>query len=311
MIKFSKKELDLISSKCGKEYVQRYEGILKREADSIVKVVNTGMVSSGKSSLFNVLVDYVESEHFPTGAARTTTIADYFDYKNISFIDTPGIDVRSEDDALAFSTIMEADLIMIMHNIKTGPINRSEAEWIENIVKRMKDTEMCKSRLMFVCTWKDTREKDEDYLDIIKDVKQQLFDIIKVDIPFFEVSVKKYMNGVIKEKESLKNNSGIIQLKQYLENYAVEYLKKKSEMNEEEMEILVSEIRERLFDEKNLYNKQIQQIQDRVRGNYRIRRNTWEKIYQTFEVKKNQLSTLEKEYENDFVPKIFRPWTNF
>ena len=44
-------ELAVISKYCGNDYVQRYRAILKKNADgNMVRVVNTGMVSSGKSS---------------------------------------------------------------------------------------------------------------------------------------------------------------------------------------------------------------------------------------------------------------------
>ena len=51
----------------------------------------------------NALTDHVDEERFPTGAARTTTIADEYEYgDNILFVDTPGIDVTAADDATAF-----------------------------------------------------------------------------------------------------------------------------------------------------------------------------------------------------------------
>lgn len=296
MVKFSEKERKVITEICGKEYVQRYEGLLKREGEQVVKIVNTGMVSSGKSSLFNVLVDSVEKEYFPTGAARTTTVADYFDYKNISFVDTPGIDVRSEDDALAFSTIMEADLILMVHNIRTGSINRSESEWLEKIVKKMNDTEMCKARLLFVCTWKDTREKDADYSQILDDVQQQVFGIVGTEIPFFDVSVKKYMTGVVKEKEALKKSSGIIALKRYLETYAAQYLEKKAQINEEEMNYLASQMRSQLLIRQDSCNKQLAKIRADIGEKSNVRRKAWWQVYDLFAAKKGQLATLEKEY---------------
>ena len=298
MVKLTEKELKIIHEKCGSNFAQRYRGIIKRTNDKVVKIVNTGMVSSGKSSLFNILIDSTEEEHFPTGAARTTTVADYFDYKNISFIDTPGIDVRNEDDDLAFRTIMEADLILMVHNIRTGPINRSEAEWLENIVKRMNGIEMCQARLIFVCTWKDTREKDADYFDIIADVKQQVFDIVGAEIPFFEVSVKKYMTGVEKQKDILKTLSGVLELKQYLEDYAVKYIETKEKMNQEELEVLLLEIASILNEKKKLSDNQINQIRKNVLEKYKSRRSTWNQIYELFSFKRQQLSDLEKEYNS-------------
>ncbi len=111
-MKLSQQDLKSIEKYCGEEYAKRCRALIERQKNDKVRIVNTGMVSSGKSSLYNALIDS-GGEYFPTGAARTTTRADYFDCGPISYVDTPGIDVRSEDDALAFDTIMEADLSLI------------------------------------------------------------------------------------------------------------------------------------------------------------------------------------------------------
>lgn len=298
MIKLTDKDLKAIERYCGYDYVQRYRGILKRNSDNIVRVVNTGMVSSGKSSLFNILIDSTEEERFPTGAARTTKLADYYDYKNISFIDTPGIDVRNEDDALAFSTIMESDIIIMVHNIRTGPINRSEAEWLDKIVAGMKDAEMCKSRLIFVCTWKDTRQKDEDYQDIISDVKNMVFDIVGTEIPFFDVSVKKYLNGVSKNKQVLVESSGIPELRDYLEKYAVSYLETKQNIDRVQLFLLLEKIKAILEKEKTVKNQEVLKIKNRVKERYKFKHSAWKQVFQYFLSSRRQLSSLENELKN-------------
>lgn len=288
MIKLSQKEVADIAKYCGQEYSTRYLGIQNRADEQIVKIVNTGMVSSGKSSLYNVLIDSIDEEHFPTGAARTTTMSSYYDVKNISYIDTPGIDVRSEDDALAFSTIMEADIIMMIHNINTGPLVRSEAEWLEQIVRKMSSIEACKARLLFVCTWKDTVEKDDDYQDIIADVKNAVFEIVGTEIPFFEVSVKKYLDGKKKDKQVLVNKSGITELKSYLEKYANEYLQKKNELDEAELIELLTEVRDILANTKYDKDKEIKKISDRIKQTAKSKRNTWRDIFTYFSSKRRQ-----------------------
>ncbi|MDD6169493.1 MAG: 50S ribosome-binding GTPase [Lachnospiraceae bacterium] len=288
MINLSEKEVSDIAKYCGQEYATRYLGIKARADEQIVKIVNTGMVSSGKSSLYNVLIDSIESEHFPTGAARTTTMSSYYDVKNISYIDTPGIDVRAEDDSLAFNTVMEADIIMMIHNINMGPLVRSEMEWLERIVEKMSSIEACKSRLIFVCTWKDTIEKDDDYQDIIVDVKNAVFNIVGAEIPFFEVSVKKYLDGVKKNKEVLAQNSGIYELKSYLEQYADEYLQKKNELDRAELMKLFTTIRYILSDKKDGKNKEIQKIANRVKETAKSKRGTWKEIFAYFSSKRRQ-----------------------
>ena len=155
-MKLSQQDLKSIEKYCGEEYAKRCRAFIERQKNDKVRIVNTGMVSSGKSSLYNALIDS-GGEYFPTGAARTTTRADYFDCGPISYVDTPGIDVRSEDDALAFDTIMEADRILMVHNIRTGPLNRSEAAWLERIARGMEDSGG--GRLVFALSWIDTRER--------------------------------------------------------------------------------------------------------------------------------------------------------
>lgn len=293
----SQKELKTIEYFCGDDYAKRLRAIQKKQKDNTVKIVNTGMVSSGKSSLYNTLINSNE-EYFPTGAARTTTKANYFDYNNISYVDTPGIDVRSEDDALAFSTIIECDIIIMIHNIRTGPLNRSEVDWLKQITKGMSSIEMCKSRIIFVASWKDTREKEDGYTELIENLKKQVFEIIGTKIPFFEVSVKKYQQGVAKGKDILIKNSGVQELKNYIEKYAAEYLEKKKAINNEEYETIIKEIKTILKNERDKKMKETQKIFNRVRESQNSRKSAWKQVYEYFLMQRQKLTDLESELRN-------------
>lgn len=307
MKKLSQKDLAAIETFCGEDYAKRCRAIQERQKDNIVRIVNTGMVSSGKSSLYNTLINSNE-EYFPTGAARTTIKADYFDYNNISYIDTPGIDVRSEDDALAFNMVIESDIIMMIHNIRTGPLNRSEAEWLECIAKRMNSIEMCKSRIIFVISWKDTREKETDYRDLVEAVKKQVFEIVGTEIPFFEISVKKYQQGMEKDKEILVKGSGVEELKEYLEGYAQDYLKRKKKIDNEEYTALIQEIKTILQNECDNRKNEVQKIYYRVCNNHKSRKSAWKQVYDYFSMKRRQLTDLETELndiENELTDSIF------
>lgn len=297
MDKISQKELATIKKFCGEVYSKRLSVIQNRKSDNMVRIVNTGMVSSGKSSLYNMLINSSD-EYFPTGAARTTMKADYFDYNYISYVDTPGIDVRSEDDALAFSTIIESDIILMIHNIRTGPLNRSEVEWLERITRSMNSVEMCRSRIVFVVSWKDTREKEGDYGELIGNIKRQVFDIIGGEIPFFDVSVKKYQQGMEKEKDVLMQNSGIPELKSFLEEYALSYLKKKQELDAKEQYALLKEIRGILQDTRVSKTREMQIRSDNVRSGYRSKMNAWKHVYDFFSSQRHKLTDLERELRN-------------
>lgn len=293
---FSKHELKNINKYCGDSYVKRYQGIQKRLSENVIKLVNTGMVSSGKSSLFNVLVNS-EDEFFATGAARTTVSANSFIYKNIEFMDTPGIDVKTEDDKLAFDTIMEADIIMMLHNIRTGPLNRSEVDWLKMIADNIGDPEKIKKRVVFVCTWRDTRENDEDYSSIVGEVKETVFDILGAEVAFFDVSVKKYLIGMEKQKNTLIEKSNLLKLSEYLESYAQEYLNLKNKIALEDLESLVEEIKKGLSKEKLDFEKEIEQNRNRIVKNYRLRYDAWKTVFEYFSAQRKRLKELENELD--------------
>lgn len=297
MKKLTQKELNIIENICGSEYTKRIRAIQEKQKDNTVRIVNTGMVSSGKSSLYNVLINS-QDEFFPTGAARTTTKANYFDYKNISYIDTPGIDVRSEDDAVAFNTIIKSDVILMIHNVRTGPLNRSEEEWLKRLAERMSSIEACKSRLVFVISWKDTREKEEDYKDFVLNLKKKVFKIVRTEIPFFEVSVKKYQQGKEKEKDILIKNSGVLELKDYLEKYASEYIEKKKAIDREDYEVVMNQAKKALLSSRDSKMNETQKIYERIRNNQKSKKSAWTQIYNYFATQRNRLTNLENEMRN-------------
>ncbi len=305
-MKLSQRDLKSIEKYCGEEYAKRCRALIERQKNDKVRIVNTGMVSSGKSSLYNALIDS-GGEYFPTGAARTTTRADYFDCGLISYVDTPGIDVRSEDDALAFDTIMEADRILMVHNIRTGPLNRSEAAWLERIARGMEDSGG--GRLVFALSWIDTREKEEDYGELVENVKKQVFEIAGAEIPFFEVSVKKYQQGIEKDKEILVRNSGVGALKEYLEASAASYLEMKRDVDQREFAALMGEIRAILCEQRDSREKEKKAILKKACDRHKSRKSAWNVVYDYFSAQRKRLADLESELEQiDTVPLSLFLW---
>jgi tRNA U34 5-carboxymethylaminomethyl modifying GTPase MnmE/TrmE len=298
MKRLSQKDLKVIEKICGEEYARRLQALQEKQTEKLVKIVNTGMVSSGKSSLYNLLIQS-EDEFFPTGAARTTTRANYFDYNHISYIDTPGIDVRSEDDAMAFNTIIAGDIIMMIHNIRTGPLGRSEVEWLERIVQNMGSTEMCQSRMLFIISWKDTREHDDDYADLVQELKQQVFDITGTEIPVFEISSKKYQQGMQKNKQGLIDSSGVVDLKRYLEDYAEKYIEKKKCIDAQEYHLLVEETQKLLMNERKSKDSELTKIVNRTQAEAKPKRTAWEGVYEFFSIQRRKLSEMIEELNNE------------
>lgn len=288
-------DFDLIKKCCGQDVSFRFQGALRNLDGTAVKIVNTGMVSSGKSSLYNLLTDNATTERFPTGAARTTTIADAYSYKDIEYIDTPGIDVRDVDDEIAYQTVMESDIILMVHNIKTGPLTRSESDWLARIAGGMKNLEMCKHRIIFICTWKDTREHEHGYQEILEEVKKMVFDAVGTEIPFFDVSIKKYLDGIKKGKEVLCEKSGITVLKAFVEDYATQYANIKNEYVLNTYEQIAAEVRSSLEQSCNDRKRTIEKKRSETQKKFNSQRNSWNDVFNYFKSRRETLEKLKQE----------------
>ena len=291
-------DFDLIKKICGQELSFRLQGTIRNMNDSTMKIVNTGMVSSGKSSLYNLLTDHAETERFPTGAARTTTNADICTYKNMVYVDTPGIDVRDDDDDIAYHTIMESDIILMIHNIKTGPLTRSEFDWLHRIAVGMSNAEMCKHRIIFVCTWKDTREHDPDYNDIIEEVKRMTFEAVGTEIPFFDVSTKKYLDGIRKGKPILCERSGISELKTFVETSAAQYINLKKQFARDKFLQVAGEVQSSLSNSLYEQRQKVEQQEYAVKQKYTSQRNSWSGVYTYFKRQRETADKLKQELNN-------------
>ena len=288
-------DFDVIKQCCGQEMCFRLQGALRNLNGTTVKLVNTGMVSSGKSSLYNLLTDNAVTERFPTGAARTTTIADAYSFKNMEYIDTPGIDVRDADDEIAFRTVMEADIILMVHNIKTGPLSRSESDWLARIANGMSGPGMCKNRIIFVCTWKDTREREQGYEDILEEVKKMVFSAVGTEIPFFDVSIKKYYDGIAKGKELLCEKSGITELKAFVENHAARYAEVKKEYAKNAFEQIASEVRLTLEQARGERMRMMEKRRTETQQKFRSQRMNWKGVFDYFKNRRGTLDNLKQE----------------
>lgn len=286
-MKVLEKDQQLLDKYLSVDTLLRYKSL--QDMSGEIKITNTGMVSSGKSSLYNILIDSQE-KFFKTGAARTTTTADVFQGDFCEFVDTPGIDVTEADDDLAYRTIMSSDLIMMIHNIKTGPLQRREVEWLEKIVQNINDPEAVKQRLIFVCSWKDAREKDADYQQILDTVKQMVYDITKVEIPFFDVSTKKYQAGLAKNANVLLESSNIMVLKDYLQNYFAQYSQVRAELNQQQKVALCQDMKRELDSEKEKRANECTRNKEKIERIYKEKIDVWNKIYDLFTEKKKEVA---------------------
>lgn len=85
-------------------------------------------MKAGKSSLFNAIIG--EKEVFKTDVIRATVSNDSYEMENYILIDTPGLDANDEDTAVALEGYKSADIILFVHNVIDGELNKIETDYI-------------------------------------------------------------------------------------------------------------------------------------------------------------------------------------
>ena len=100
-----------------------------------IRIVNTGLLKAGKSTLYNCLVDAVGEERFKTGTVRTTMSRQEYQYGDFMYIDTPGIDHVGEETAEAITALKTADIVLFIHNLKSGELDKSEVAFLQGVAK--------------------------------------------------------------------------------------------------------------------------------------------------------------------------------
>lgn len=140
-----------------KQDVQRLK-FLQEEAKE-ARVVVFGKFNHGKSTLLNAIVG---EEAFKASDARETKKNQNFTdtRRNIIWVDTPGLDadIKGKDDEKAREGVFTtADVILLVHNLKTGELDHAEAQYYEELLKKPN----AQQRVILVLTQMDQVEPDQ------------------------------------------------------------------------------------------------------------------------------------------------------
>ena len=292
------KDFTVLENYVAPDVVERWSGIEKKLGyNSSITIANTGLFSSGKSQLFNALIDRTEDERFPVGTIPTTKIGDREKFSDrIELIDTPGIDAKNEDDETAFKMLVESDIILITHNVKTGMLGRTEFEWIQNIAQGMHEEDR-KKRLIFVATWIDAITDEEDYKKTIVEIKKQLIDATGVELIFWEVSSKRYYAARKKNNAALERKSNVPSLREFLIEYASGYEKKSA--IEKELEITCEETLKLLSQQAEKLRKRISTVEKKHEKRTKEKTNLWTSKLERFKSMRNSVETKMERIKNE------------
>ncbi len=254
------------------DLLKKWEGLARKLAGGAkITIANTGLYSSGKSSLFNALLGRVSEEdmRFAVAAPPMTRTGDRESLtENIELLDTPGIDANVMDDTTAFNMLMEADIILMTHNVNLGMLNRSEYDWLKRIAGGI-SRETLSERLIFVSTWTDRIDNETDREKLRTEIKRQVLEAVNgVDIRFVEVSAKRYKTGVEKGKTGLQNASGIPELRELVISAGKNFAERSAALRRGEIVMLCGESRQELNARKREVSEEIENRQRRIKSRY-------------------------------------------
>lgn len=289
-----------------KNYAQAFqEKISEIDADAHkVNIINAGVMNHGKSSLFNSLLG---KNVFPEEDIRTTVkiqIEPWGD--NVFLIDTPGLSAEMVDDKVAYEAYRRANVILFVHRVDTGELHKNGLEGLNKIKSLFADDKFFVEHLCLVLTSIDDKSASND-LEIIRD---KALDDIKnfcglSGFKVFCVSNTRYRKGMTEHKEGLVRLSGIIDLRDYLQQnfskWRTENQKLRVQRITRAKEDFVSQLRQERGNIQTRIQSKTEQIQQRQR-NFLSKLETvvgqWNEDSSRYRSESNRLDEMRRELQN-------------
>ena len=190
-----------------------------RDFNSPCRIVACGLFNAGKSSLLNALSGRSGMEHFAVGVVPTTSACDYLTVGNLQWVDTPGFDVSPTDCAEAYKAISKADILLFLHNVRTGELHRHEVDFLNKLVQNAETRHVLAERLCIVLTQRDRlgMHDEAELYGLERAIKRQVASEIGRTAQQFTVSSKEYIKG----NSAWKRNSSVPALRIRLQEMAL------------------------------------------------------------------------------------------
>jgi len=174
------------------------------------RITCAGVYNSGKSSLLNALSG---TDHFKVGDIPTTATIDELDNGDFYYIDTPGLNANNYDNITARKAFKDADVIIFVSNIQNGGLNAAEAEYLKELSDILGGKENLKLQTIFVLS-NLHQINDENVSKVVQEHAANIEKAIGIrPESIYTTDSVTYQNGITEDQQSLRNMSGIENLK--------------------------------------------------------------------------------------------------
>ncbi|WP_239898752.1 GTPase [Laribacter hongkongensis] len=177
------------------------------QAPELPQVVVCGLLKAGKSSLLNALTGHLEEELFATDVCRATVSLQSRVHCGCNYVDTPGIDACSADDAQAWRALEDADAVLFVHNLRDGAIDACEAGFLGELQQRLGGLS---SRLLVVFSHADGKAEAVEAWRV--DAEARLQAVLGFAPECVSYGFRSYRKGVLLGKPRLVELSGFAEV---------------------------------------------------------------------------------------------------
>lgn len=203
-----------------KEDLEDLKRLKKSLHDDHIQVTCIGLYNAGKSKLLDCLIDDIDLQTFKVSDSRETVENKLVTIGNITFVDTPGLNVNDDDNHTALEAVVTSDLNLFVHNVNNGELDRYENDFFGMIAqKQISDRADFIEKTIFVLTRIDEIGNQQDIQSNIARIKEQIkmhFEA-DTDISIISVSSNDYIDGKNENEEELIEESNILSLKNMIE----------------------------------------------------------------------------------------------
>jgi len=180
-----------------KVLLERLERLQKQSNKPPLKVIVFGKYNHGKSSFLNA---WLRDTIFKAEDVRCTVkVQSHHDVKNnVIWTDTPGLDADKHDDALAKNAIKDADVVLLVHDIISGELDKKELTFIRHYTRHEG-----KGKLRILLTKID--QATSELNTIQASIEAQ---IAEFNLPLFAISSTRYQKYLKQNSDLFFNKSG-------------------------------------------------------------------------------------------------------
>lgn len=230
-----------------------------------------GLMNAGKSYLLNMLAQYIEEEYFKTADQRETTANKMLETEQYIYLDTPGLDANAQDDAVARQGVVEADIVLFVHQPQ-GELDSSELAFLRQLKEKF--GKFAKHSIIIVISKVDKEPASKiDAIDL--EIQKQCQEKLGTVFTTFQISNTRYKTGISQQKNGLVHESHMNALVHHLKKISPKVRQARQSKRAASLEALMTEVdtlTQALRDEKtaiqqdiseqfSYFNEQMEQLQ--------------------------------------------------